>query len=39
MPKLVSFLADCIGWLKRELETDVDYDWDDGFFLILPPNS
>jgi hypothetical protein len=36
---VVAFFARCIDWLKRELEKTVEYDWDDGFFLILPPQT
>ena len=37
--RVVALLACCIDWLRRELEKEVEYDWDDGFFLILPPMS
>jgi hypothetical protein len=37
--RVVAFLVGCIDWLRRDLEKVVEYDWDDGFFLILPPVS
>ena len=39
MVRAVSFLAYCFEWLKRELETPVEYDLDEEFFLLLPPAS
>ncbi len=33
---VVALFAGCISWLKQELEKDVTYDSEDGFFLILP---
>jgi hypothetical protein len=39
MMRVVSFLAGCMDWLRRDLEKEVEYDWGHGFFLILPPVS
>lgn len=40
MMRVVSFLACCFGWLKRELEQEVDYECEDRCFcLVLPPLS
>jgi hypothetical protein len=39
MGRFASLVAKCLDWLRRTLDDQVEYDWDGGFPLILPPFS